>query len=96
MELLDLIEMNTRFTLSILALIAMVFPLTMNGQGVVNSAKITVSSGTVLSISGGGFTNNTGGGVTNNGEMQLDGDWANNDGGAVNRCFFWYSLFIKG
>jgi hypothetical protein len=83
LALTDLIEMNTRFTLLVLALIAMVFPLKMNGQGVVSSAKITVSSGTVMSISGGGFTNNSGGGVTNNGEMQLDGDWANNDGFGV-------------
>ncbi|MFT4681418.1 MAG: hypothetical protein ACI9YU_001264, partial [Flavobacteriales bacterium] len=80
---LEYIDMNTRYTFSILAAFAMVSPLTMSGQGVVNSAKITVSSGTVMTITSGGFTNNSGGGVTNSGEMQLDGDWANNDGSGV-------------
>lgn len=75
--------MNTRYTLSILALVALVFPLTVNGQGVVNSAKITVSSGTVMTITNGGFTNNSGGDVSNSGEMALEGDWANNDASGV-------------
>ena len=71
--------MNKLFTLTILGFAALLIPFTMNGQGVVNTAKITVNSGTVMTITNGGFTNNSGGGVTNNGEMQVDGDWTNND-----------------
>lgn len=52
-------------------------------QGVVNSAKINITSGTYMNIDNGGFTNNSGGEVTNNGTMQVEGDWENNDAGGV-------------
>lgn len=77
--------MKKLFTVQLFAAAAfLASPALTMAQGITNSGgKISVASGTVLTINSGGFTNLTNGEVDNQGEIELDGDWTNNDAGGV-------------